>query len=294
MVIDTQAHIDTVLSLKDDSFDIENIDNYGLFLELNAGSLRLCVINIQQDKCICIEDYSFSSLFSDVPLVDSLHELYKQHSFLSLNRWKELFISFNSPSFTFIPDELFRKEYLSNYLQIVKGREINENSQILSSNVEIIGAKNVFSVEKNLWEWLLSVYSLHTPKIKHQVDAVIKATIQQPLLPNCQVSVGLHFQNTEVTIVVVKNKQLQLCNKFLYKVASDMVYFVLFVLKNLNISPEEADIKLYGEITLYADGYEALTRFLPNLAFGQLPTTMSFSKVFEDLPEHRYSSLLNI
>ncbi len=292
-MIDTQTHIDTIISLTDDSFDINSIADYELFIELGPENLRLCIINAKNAACVCLEDYSFSSLMSDIPLLDSLTELYKQHSFLNQDHWKEVMILFNTPVFTLIPDDLFRKEYMANYLKLVRGKEVDDINQILTSTVGNIGAKNVFAIKKDLWEWLLNIYSFHTPHIKHQIDSVIDITFTQSKTSDKPVAVGLHFEGTTMTVAIVKENQLQLCNKFSFKVASDMVYYVLFILKNLNIEVGDADLKLYGEVTLYSDRYELLAKFMPYISFGRLPSNITFSDVFSDIPEHRYSNLLN-
>jgi hypothetical protein len=211
---------------------------------------------------------------------------------LALNNWKAITVTFNTPHFTLVPTDLFRKEYIATYLQLIMGRNLSENDQVLSSPIDKIDARNVFAVEKEIWDWLLNTYSLHSPTVHHQTDALIQSTFKQTQIKS-EPTACLHFEDEYVTITVVKNGQLMICNKFAYKIAADMTYFVLFVLDNLKIKPDKINVHLSGEITPYSENYESLSQFLPTMTFSKLPKELSLSPSFEDLPEHRYLSLYN-
>jgi Protein of unknown function (DUF3822) len=284
--------VEPLVSVEALAFDTSVLSNYHLCIEIGHDKFRYCVIDSSKNQCICLEDFEFDSLVAKNHLLDSLHSLYQQHAFLALNNWKAITVTFNTPYFTLVPTDLFRKEYIATYLQLILGRNLSENDQVMSSPIESIDARNVFSVEKKIWDWLLNTYSLHSPDVHHQTDALIKNTFKQ-ITTKGEPTACLHFEDEYVTVVVVNNSQLLLCNKFAYKIAADMTYFVLFVLDNLKIKSDKINVYLSGEITPYSENYESLTQFLPNMTFSKLPQELSLSSSFEDLPEHRYLSLYN-
>ena len=274
------------------AFNTSALSDYHLCIEIGFNTFRYCVIDSAKKQCICLEDYAFDSLVTKNTLIDSLHSLYQQHPFLALNNWKNITVTFNTPHFTLIPTDLFRKEYIANYLRLVMGQKLSDNDQVLSAPIEQINARNVFAVEKEVWDWLLNTYSLHSPNVHHQTNALIQSTFKQTSIKSEPAAV-LHFENEYVTIVVIENNQLLICNRFAYKVAADMTYFVLFVLDNLKLKPDLVSVYLSGEITPYSENYESLAQFLPNMVFSKLTPELSLSSSFEDLPEHRYLSLYN-
>ncbi len=284
--------VEPLVSVEALAFDTSVLSNHHLCIEIGHDKFRYCVINALKKQCICLEDYAFDSLVTKDHLLDSLHSLYQQHAFLALNNWKSITVSFNTPHFTLIPIDLFRKEYIGTYLQLIMGRNLSANDQVLSSPIDKIAARNVFAVEKEILDWLLNTYSLHSPMFHHQTDAIISNTFKQ-ITTKGEPAACLHFEDEYVTIVVVKDNQLLICNKFAYKIAADMTYFVLFVLDNLKIKPDKINVHLSGEITPYSENYESLTQFLTNMTFSKLPRELSLSSSFEDLPEHRYLSLYN-
>ncbi len=273
-------------------FDTSVLSDYHLCIEIGFNTFRYCVVDSTKKQCVCLEDYAFDSLVTKNTLIDSLHSLYQQHSFLALNTWKNITVTFNTPQFTLIPTDLFRKEYIATYLQLIMGRKLSANDQVLSAPIDRINARNVFAVEKQIWDWLLNTYSLHSPNVHHQTNALIQSAFKQ-IPAKSEPTAVLHFENEYVTIVVVEDSQLLICNRFAYKIAADMTYFVLFVLDNLKIKPDSINVHLSGEITPYSENYESLTQFLPNITFSKLPQGLSLSSSFEDLPEHRYLSLYN-
>ena len=49
-------------------------------------------------------------------------------------------------------------------------------------------------------------------------------------------------------VLVIKNKELQLYNTFIYKSAEDFIYFALFVCEQLDLDPDQLDCCFFGEI----------------------------------------------
>ena len=103
----------------------------------------------------------------------------------------------------------------------------------------------------------------------------------------------IHLEQHYFTMVFTEQEQLLFCNRFPYQTPAELTYLILFGLNQLQVSPEEMQVKLYGEITPYSDLYTELAKFLPELSFGKNPATMNYISLFEDIPEHRYFGLLN-
>lgn len=292
-MIVTQAAITPLLEIKDEKFNSEKCSEYELMLELGAERLRFFVLGGPNKQVLCLEDYTIGGLPTDNKWSNWLKQLFEEHPFLGNNLWKNVTVCFNTPYFTLIPDAYFRKEYVNNYLGLVKG-EISETEQLLHHEVRKLAARNVFSVDKDLWEWLLSTYTLHLPNFIHQTSTLIEGALTLSSAEKNRTLMTFYFEDDFVTLTLVKKGSLIFCNKFGYKTPNDMGYFVMFVLDSLQLLPQDVQGILYGEITPYSEDYQLLQKFLPHLHFGKNPSGITFGDVFEDLPEHRYFSLYNI
>jgi hypothetical protein len=292
-MIATQAAITPLLEIRDEKFDSEKCAEYELMIELGAERLRFFALESANKRVLCLEDYSIGGLPNDKKWAVWLGQLFQEHSFLGSNLWKNVVVCFNTPSFTLIPDVYFRKEYAAGYLALVRG-EVAESEQVLHQEVKRLEARNVFTVDKELWEWILNTYALQLPTFVHQTSALIEGALTLSALEKNNTILTFHFEDDFLTLTLARREHLLYCNKFGYKTASDMGYFVMFVLDSLQLTPENVRCYLYGEITLYSEDYQMLQKFLPYLLFGKNPKKLALGTAFEDLPEHRYFSLYNL
>jgi len=248
-----------------------------------------------QPRCIWLEEYTFSSLLAEDTLLPSLETIYRSHPVLQrpADFWGQVRVSVNTPSFTLVPSHLFRKEYAASYLQLMRGSALpfTEHAYAFAHPAE--GFHCVFSVDTRLTDWLAATYPLQQVALVHQTSALIQASA---LL--CRRSAGpnllLYFEDEYVTIVARQGTGLRLCNKFAYKNAADLAYYVLYVLSELRWEPASVGTLLYGEITPFADSYASLARFLPQLSFGSTLPELALTPDFDELPEHRYLSLYGL
>ncbi len=292
-MVDTQNVIAPLLEIKDERFDPTKCAEYELLMELGAERLRFLVLDSKKKRVLYLEDYLIGGLPSEKKWANWLAKLSALHPFWGSNLWKSVTVSFNTPYFTLVPEAYFRKEYVNSYLSLVQG-DLFETDQILHREVKRIEARNVFTVNKELWEWVLNTYTLQLPAFIHQTNALIEGALALSVLDKESVLMNLHFEDDFVTLVIVKNDSLLMCNKFAYKAAADMAYFIMFVLDSLQLKPAEIKCRFYGETTPYSEDYQLLQKFLPHLSFGKTPETLVLGEAFEDVPEHRYYSLYTI
>jgi hypothetical protein len=287
-VIANLPNIESVVAVRDAHFDPQQLAQLDLLIEVSPSRFRFCVFKNAEARCVCLEDYTLNPL-EETPA--SLNRIYDDHAFLGLQGWKNIRIVFNTPHFTLIPDAYFRKEYAENYLQLVRGNGIFASEQVLSHRLDAVAARNVFSVNRATRYWFLSTYAVSAVTFLHQTSALIDGSLRQQTPASLEAGLALYFEEDFLTIAVQQAGKLALCNKFAYKDAADMVYFVLFVIDTLQLKPAQVAACLYGEITPYSDDYQSLQRFLPNLSFGKKPEKIQLSEAFDDFPEHRYFSL---
>jgi Protein of unknown function (DUF3822) len=287
-----QPHFDLSLVVKSDHFDLSKLSGYELCIEVGKYRVRFCVIDTQK-RCLWLEDYTIGSLLNEAKLLQSLQQLTEKHQFLGKNDWKNVVVSFNTPHFTLIPTEFYKKEYTSQYLKLMRGSMLMDSEKPLTDSISSINAHNVFVADKALHEWFLNTYTHYQPTLIHQSSALIDGALR--LIKTNEPQLVLYFEDEYVTVVVASSKKLLLCNKFAYKASADMAYFVLFVLVNLKLKSSLIHCTLYGEITPYSEDYQLLKQFIPSLVFGANPKELVFSdEAFEDLLEHRYFSLYSI
>ena len=281
------------VTIRADSFDPGQTDQSVLCLEVGRERFRVLVQD-ERGQAVYLEDYLFPSLLTERPLLHVLPDIFREHEVLSANPWREIRISVDSASFTLVPQPLYRKEYANSYLALMRGSVLpaHEFGQVYAHETE--GFLSVFSQEHALVDYFSETYPLQPLIFVHQTSGLIQATAnlsRHSLTPG---AVYLYFEDEFVTIIYRQGQQLRYCNRFGYKQVQDLAYYVLYVLDELRLTTEVVQLTLYGEITPFAEAYTELSRFLPNLLFGQTPSGLALADAFDDLPNHRYLSLYGL
>lgn len=279
------------VTVRSSSFNSAQTGQSVLCLEVGQDRFRFLV---QNGPRVCLlEDYTFPSLLNNRSLT-VLPDLIRDHPVLSAGGWRSIRVGVNSPTFTLVPQPLFRKEYAGSYLALMRGSDLLPHEFAQSFAHQDEGFLSVFSLEHPLADFFAEMYPLQPLTFVHQTDGLLRATASLWRHTPAPDQVWLYFEDEFVTIVYRHQGQLRYCNRFGYRNAQDLTYYVLYVLEELTLVPETVAVTLYGEITPFADGYSALGRFLPNMAFGPLPPNLNTGAEFAELPDHRYLALYGL
>ncbi|WP_232073891.1 DUF3822 family protein [Spirosoma aureum] len=281
------------VTIRSNSFDPARTAKSVLCLEVGRDRFRFMVQDARRRGCY-LEDYTFPSLLTDRPLTEVLPDVFRSHPVLSAGPWQEIRIGINSSSFTLIPKPLFRKEYASSYLAMMRGNALPAHEFAKSYTHDSEGFLSVFNLEHQLVDFFSGAYPLQPSVFIHQTGSLIQATADLDRLLLSPQNVWLYFEDEFVTVIYRREHQLCYCNRFGYKNVQDLAYYLLYVLDEQNLNPEETTIFLYGEITPFAEAYTELSRFMPNLVFGHTPSSLTLADEFEELLEHRYLSLYGL
>lgn len=289
----TAATLTPTVTIRSAAFDSISTDKSVLCIEVGRDRLRIMVQDERKQGCY-LEDYTFPSLLTDHALTNILPDVFRDHPVLSVGTWQEIRVSVNSPSFTLIPQPLFRKEYANSYLALMRGSTLPAHEFAHAYAHETEGFLSVFNLEHPLYDYFSGAYPLQPLRFIHQTGALIQATADLARRSLAANALWLYFDDEFVTVICRESNQLRYCNRFGYKNPQDLSYYILYALDEQNLLPETTAVVLYGEITPFADSYTSLTQFLPNLSFGQIPPGLSVDSEFDDLPEHRYLSLYGL
>jgi hypothetical protein len=104
------------------------------------------------------------------------------------------------------------------------------------------------------------------------------------------------FVNTAASrldILQIKNKRLDYYNSFLYNTAEDFMYYLVFVVEQLNLNPESLEMVLMGEIEKHSPLADLILKYIRHVKFIERNADFRYSFVFDQLPGHYYYNLLN-
>ncbi|MCU0470935.1 MAG: DUF3822 family protein [Arcicella sp.] len=242
-------------------FDIEKLNHYKLLCEVSETTFACQVIDLADGEIISSENYEFPSDSTTIP---SLRAIYETHDFLKSLKWDNIEIVIDNQFFTLIPTDLFKKEYAVKYLQLAKGDYVNPDEELHTNIHQDLGVVNIYSTSRELYNWFSEVYPLVELSYKHKTSQLIDFGVSSSKAQTA----FLYFNNRCFTMVITVNGTLKYCNRFSYKTPQDLVYYILFVMNELGIEPDEIFLRLYGNISEQSEEFELMNEYLPNVKIG--------------------------
>jgi hypothetical protein len=281
-------------SVKDDEFNVDSIPDYTLAIQIGNESFRFCIVDARADKCLWLEDYSFSSILFTEQLLDQLNLIFDEHMVLQAGFWQNIFISFQNLQFTLIPEAVFKPEQAADYIQLTTDT-ISEPVDIYHYRHISSGMVDVFAARRKVLDWFKAVYLNKSFTLIHHTSAFIEGLKQQnsfAVKPGRTLSVLI--EDAYLTIALTSGQQLEFCNTYYYTSVQDFVYYVMLVMHELKLDPETCKVTLYGGISHDSAIFSTLYKYIRNVNFGAKPKHMHFGFRFDEVLDHRYFSIFSI
>jgi hypothetical protein len=278
--------------LQDESFNLSQGGDCNLYITLSPSTIRLAVADIERNKFVVLEDYELVSIFTPSQVAEQLTLLAEENPLLQQQRWHAVRVSTSNQHFTLVPETLFDPASKQDYLQLHS--ELNLQQDIVHyyrhTSMEAV---NIFSVDGSLQKTVENLFPTHNVQFIHQTSAVIKGVLQQP---GRSTSKGLYIfvEHNYVTILVVSETGLQFCNIFHYQSPEDFIYYIIFVMQEQKLNPEQETIYVWGDITHDSALFSMLQKYIRAVKLGKRPADVAYSYKFEDLFEHRYFEVFSL
>ena len=194
-------------------------------------------------------------------------------------------LAFNNFPSTLVPTPFYKEE---------RNREIlsfnHEIEEVLTDKMHQMDAVNIYSVPTEL----LNLINKSFPNTQKKCNSSI--LIDQLLLQN---------EKTEKTIVYasIKKKKLEVCvlsenklefhNSFTTDTKEDLLYFLLFSMEQLGLSPEKTELVLLDDILKSDEKYNLLYEYVRNISFGNRSENLNFTKELESIKSHQHLCLFS-
>ena len=197
-------------------------------------------------------------------------------------------LSFTDTLYTLVPAALFEEDQLASYLSFNHPVNDFEDLELAFNRLPKHEIVIVYAIPGKV----KAIFQDHFLNFKqhHFSFPLIESFLTNETAPE---QACLHIQAERFELMIKKENQLQYFNSFDYTSAEDLLYYLLFVIEQLQIDREEMPMKLYGEFEKHSTLYDLLHRYIRKLEIGKRPAGINFSKVLDQVPEQYYHLLFN-
>jgi hypothetical protein len=199
-------------------------------------------------------------------------------------------VFYNLNEAVIMPANAFSTNSAEAYLVSVHGD--NTNHSVKYDNIQVPeGMVNVYRIKKALNDTVNSNLMMITPR--HLYSKLLES-----ILNNAAASVGvvlkIQFFYNLMVVVLVKEGKLQLIQSYNYKNEDDVLYYLLNIVQQFNLSLTDTQVELSGVIDVKSHHFDYIEKMFKQISFATLGNENILLNYIGDYPQHYFTPFLNL
>lgn len=275
-------------NLIDKSFKPENASQYELSVQIDKDLLAYCVFDPERKQYLVFRSYSFKDVHLMEELMNQMAETFLKDEFMDLAFKKTRLIYYSQLS-TLVPDQYFDDKYDRDYYGF--NHSLEPGNEVFNNFIPTIGAWNVFSVPSPIVSILNNQF--REGILMHQATPfLLPRVIRQGTKEDLFMYIGINRDFFDVA--AFQGNKLLLYNTFPYVNETDLLYYVLYVLREMALEPNVAPLFLSGEMSTRLLYYDTLKQYIPGITYANAPDTFAFAPALYNVSVHKFLNLLTV
>lgn len=270
------------LELFDETLDINATENYELSVQVSNSEVSFCILDTLRNKFVMLRSYEPGD--EGTYQMSQIEAIIRMDDFLTRRFKKRKLIAFSQKA-TLVPALLFDESKKTEYF--VYNHPLCDIEEILSNKVENQGLFIVFSLPVEYMNVIKS--SFPGAEIMHHTFPLI-CSINHNRKPAITNNIQVHIEHEYLNIIVSDQNGLRLSNTFNYKTITDIQYFVMYVLRRLNISQDEIII-FSGKAQRKEDIVRGFSGYFKNMRFAVPMGNYTLSYVLNENDLYKYYNI---
>lgn len=272
----------------DEALEIKLSEQYELSIQLAPDGFSFCTYYPETNKYLSIEQLNFSGIEGDSDYLERFEAEVESHEWLSRS-YNSVKILFENSASTLIPASLYNendKDLIGRFNFTLPSNHICNSDYIKS-----IDAYLIYHISEKLLKKIQQLFPNY--KIISESANLIEALLINYKNVNSGKRMFVNVKKAFLDIVIIEEKKVLFFNTFRYQSIEDFIYFIIFVIEQLNLNPEFIELTFSGAIDKKSDLFEKVYNYIRNINFQKLPAINNYSYIFNDVPPHFYFNLLS-
>jgi hypothetical protein len=266
----------------DKQFDKNKTEQYHISIQVDLDGVSFCILDPALEKYLVLRKYDLNNERDPESVVDRIENIFNDDELLN-DPFASASLIYVTQKSTLVPSSFFEETKLKNYFEF--NQALDELDELNFNFLPDIDSYNVFAIPTYVANQVYNKF--RNVKFYHQSTPFIKSAING-LSDETAVLLNL---NCEFFDVIVKEKSaLKFYNTFKFMNETDLLYFVMYVVKQLNIDTKSVLFTLCGEKSNNQDYFNALSKYLPNLSYFE-PVYPGFGSGFDKIELHKFFNL---
>ncbi len=271
------------LELYDETLDINSTENYELSVQVSSDDISFCILDTLRNKFVMLRSYEPEDNSRFDPY--RLNEIIRKDDFL-VRKFRKTNIITPTPRSTLVPGPLFEDSRKEEYLDF--NQKKIDRERVMISKIKNSDIYTIFSVQEGFADLLKGLFP--EGNIMHSLKPLFQYVhFNRRSTGN---NVHIHFEKDYFDTVIFDPNELKFCNTFQFKSRSDIEYFVLYVLKKMNVRQDET-VYLSGKTQEKEALLHGFSQYLTDVRFALPQGNYTFSYVLSEAELHRFLLLFS-
>lgn len=255
-------------------FNIDSSDRYDL--SILVGMDRFFYAVQSGHEVIAMRTHYFPS-HNYLQLNAALSGTFQFDQLLKLT-YRKTRIGLLSPTATLIPADLYDASQMRFYLE--QNAMLKKEHIVLADELESVGAHQVYAFDERVFEVLKGHFP--TAGFCHVLSGLISAHHRYGEAENIYVNLSSQY----LQIIVFNREKLLFSNTFIHRSESDVLYFIMLVIKQLDLDAEKNRVILSGEIDEHSTTYSTLQKYIQHIEFVHTPILYKYNHATPPVYHH--------
>ncbi|MCK9204510.1 MAG: DUF3822 family protein [Bacteroidales bacterium] len=279
----------------DESFNVQDTRNYGLSMVFNEAGASCSFLDFRRNKYLGIQHIKKNDPDSgkNVAGAKPSFEDFLKSAFSSLpwlkNQYKSIKIAYEGTKSTLIPAPLFDVKERDNYLRFSFAEGVEEKS--FSDHLIPLDIQHVYAIPVTVYNTIKNHYPM-VSMVSFASVVIESIWINYKNRINTN-RVFLHIRENWFDLMIFDGHRMSYFNSFAYQNREDIIYYLIFVMEQLNHNPENMPVILLGNIEKNAPLSELLYKYVRHIEFARRNDAFKYSHTLDHFPSHFYYPLLN-
>jgi hypothetical protein len=276
------------MNFVDRSFSKDITYKYHLSIQADRSGLAYCLLDSRHGDFILFRKYKFDHVYMTSDLVRQVIAVFDRDDILNQPFLSVHFMGYSQQS-TLVPVKYFSPHHLSDYIKFNLG--IEPDGELFNNLIQPLNNYNIFVLPRSL----VSLVTLHFKKVEFSSQAtpfLLNLSSGSDSLDVSAIHIGL---NTDFfDIAVTGSGKLLLYNTFQFVNETDLLYYVLFVCKQLSLIPGDVSMTLSGELSSRLAYFEILKQYLPAAKYDAASGIPPLASALLPVSTYKYLNLFNL
>lgn len=280
----------------DRSFDSAKLIGSTLAFQAGVNAIRFAVFEGQENRCVALGDFrnpmtAFSAGLNEQvrsfgTFLEGVCETVPWLCGPIGKKW----LAWEGMNSTLVPPGMLVQAEQWEYLSF--GHRIEAGETVLSDRLADPDAFNIYSVPEKIRELLTTKFG--STRLYHYTTPFLEGVIADYSRHHGKPVLYAWLSEQSVDLAFVDRSGLKFHNRFAYSAPEDAIYYMIYVLQQFSVDPEQARVILTGQISAADRLYALLSKYIGNPVIPSSFIDIQPCKDLEDAPLHEWFPLLNL